>query len=300
MSTALRVFSAFIFSFLSAGLISAIILGVSILFLDSDDPTTTGIAAGQYMVSFAFLLVPAIIVACFRSQYPKRQRLFAVARTFLFLSIIACLWVFLGQNLLSRTIGLFSPQNAGVYTEAVGTIVTIALFFASGLLTSRFLPRSDRTTLDRPPFTVKLFEHVFYLLIATSLAIFIYTFDVLVAMYQQQMQANPQVADSFNVPGLIVQSLSSYAVMVFCVISIVRYGSIMVRNTYVTVMIFSLITGPTTWYFGRVHIEPLVKAYMTPEYLVTMGVTSFMGMLALVLIMTPSARRWINGASSSV
>ncbi|MEH6527435.1 MAG: hypothetical protein V7723_15310 [Sneathiella sp.] len=297
MRTVLRVFLAFLFSILSMGLIGGIVIGLSLVLLDTDDPGKNGAAAGQYAVSYAFLLVPAIIVACFRSQYLKRKRLYAVVKTFFFLSIVAVIWALLGRNILGQALSAISEENGVIYAGAIGSIIVAALYFASGLLTSKFLPPPDRGDLGPPPLSVRLFGYVFYLLIAVSFAIFVFTYNDLVVVYQQQVQALPELANSFNIPSLIVQSLLTYIVMIFCVVSIMRYGSIMVRNTYAVFMIFSFVVGPITWIFAWDIIEPMIQSFLTPSYIMTMVVTGVLNIIALILIFLPSARHWIKGST---
>lgn len=297
MRTVLRVFLAFLFSVLSIGLISGIVIGLSLVLSGTDDPGKSGTAAGQHAVSYAFLLVPAIIVACFRSQYLKRKRLYAVVKTFFFLTVITVVWAFLGRNILVETLSAISEENGAIYAGAIGSIIVAALYFVSGLLTSKFLPPPDRGDLGSAPLSVRLFGYVFYLLIAVSFVIFVFTYNNLLEIYQQQVQTHPELANSFNVPSLIVQSLLSYVVMIFCVVSIVRFRSIMVRNTYTTFMIFSIIVGPIAWIFAWDIIEPILQPLLTPSYIMTMVVTGVLNILALILILLPSARHWIKGSA---
>jgi hypothetical protein len=295
--TVLRVFLAFLFSVLSIGLISGIVIGLSLVLSGTDDPGESGAAAGQHAVSYAFLLVPAIIVACFRSQYLKRKRLYAVVKTFFFLTVITVVWAFLGRNIIVETLSAIFEENGAIYAGAIGSIIVAALYFVSGLLTSKFLPPPDRGDLGSAPLSVRLFGSVFYLLIAVSFVIFVFTYNDLLEIYQQQVQTHPELANSFNVPSLIVQSLLSYVVMIFCVVSIVRFRSIMVRNTYTTFMIFSIIVGPIAWIFAWDIIEPILQPLLTPSYIMTMVVTGVLNILALILILLPSARHWIKGSA---
>jgi len=294
--TALRVFLAFFFSILSICLVSAIVIGLSLVLLGTDDPGKSGAAAGQNAVSYAFLLVPAIIVAIFRSQYLKRKRLYAVVKTIFFLSILAAAWALLGKNILVAILSSISEENGAIYGGAVGTIVVAALFFMSGLLTSKFLPAPDRGDLGPPPLSVRLFGYILYLQIAIALVLYLFTYNDLMEFYQQQIEALPQLANSLSIPSFIVQILLWFGVIIFCVVSIVRYGSVMVRNTYVSLMIFSFIVGPTTWIFAWDIIEPMLRSFLTPSYILTMVVSSGLNILALVLILLPSARGWMKGS----
>jgi len=259
------------------------------VFLLNDHPLAEQAAdAATISTRALYFAGPAIFVGCFRFQYKKWERCLAALKSIVIIIIAYEIW-----NVIGR-LGLRELMEGwtGVYF-GLEMFVIVLIVFASGILTSRFLPALDQPSLGPRPLSVRLFEYLFIFQIGLSILNIILGYDLMIANYEEMMQNNAATAVLTAPAYVLIITITWMAAMITAVILFTRFGSVMIRNTYFALMIIGVATISYLFLSGKSwELEALVPTEPTDLAFFALGMVSNIG--AFLLILTPSARRWIN------
>lgn len=231
-----------------------------------------------------------LYISIFRSQFPKKIRFFAAAKSIgksLLAGIIVISFaLFVLEGLIGNT-ALLDPVRA---LQIYFMLATAALCFWSGYLTLKYLPDgAGRQPISDHPDTITLFKFVGYCFIVMILI-------TPIVAYQGYLDVIGGLITKFNpaITGFVLRQPTIFlslafmvAVQLLFIIMICQYRSRFARNLYIAMGVLGVITAPVYWYILR-DIE------LTAIYLVAYWIILALFTVSLFLILTPSARAWIN------
>ena len=230
-----------------------------------------------------FLVAPAIIVACFRHQYSKWERVKAGIKGI----GIALIGFAVCFAVLYMIFFLNEPLFFSVQLQI--EIVTFSfLTFVSGFATSRQVPVLDQRPLQRRPGTILMFEGVCYLLLIAGLLHLAFRYPDILS-FSRKLDSSNHTSPFVILPVLAFQFLG-FNVTIWFVILIGRFGSVMARNSYIVYVAVGFVF---IFYMTVINLNRDTYVYTLTDYLLTFGgfAGSFIG---IGLLLTPSARKWIN------
>ncbi|MCR9213462.1 MAG: hypothetical protein NXI13_07065 [Proteobacteria bacterium] len=283
---AVRLLVALIFIIL--GLIAFILVSMGVLYVlggQSAISSESGAKVGSFGSVFIYITAPAIIVACFRSQYKKRTRLWAGLKTILILTFIGLVWFRLSQ------LELFTENPS--LTLSLHILVLSALVMASGLLSSRFLPLSGQPPLGPRPPAIVYFEYVMLATFILGVLSSVISLDEIKTTILQSPEFNPVVLTFFSLPVIVASAFIYAAFTALITVLISRHGSIMVRNAYLAFFIFGII-GMAVGFFIAPDVmatQALPKGFLPTLLYILLWLCSILG---AALLVSKSARAWIN------
>ncbi len=269
--------------------------GIAFLF-DGDDKDLAELASEAVPISTRalYLAGPAIFVACFRFQHSKWKRCLAALKTIAVILITYELW----RVIAGFKVWGILEDMPGLYI-GLDVFINAALVFASGILTSRFIPVLDQPSLEPRPLTVSLFEYLFIFLIAVGLLSSVLGYDQMLANFEEKIKFDPAAAVLTAPAYIFMITFTWVAAVATAVVLITRFGSVMVRNTYIFLMAFSfasiviLILSGKGW-----QLKDMVPDDTFSYTVFICGIIT--NIVGIVLILSPSARKWINRGSEDM
>ncbi len=231
-----------------------------------------------------------IYIAVFRSQFLKKERFFAGLKA-IAISFVAGLiilgFALFGLDGLLKKLDWFDPVKA---IQVYFMFAIAVLGFWSGYLTLKFLPDSNILRQDKvAPGTVKLFKYTIYglvLVVLVTPGVAYESFITIVAAFLSSFSP-VEIEQSLQQPTLFMSPAFTAAAYLLVVIMIYNYRSNFARNLFVTFGIFGTILAP---FFGIL----IGEIGASTLYIIMILVTFILVIVALVLILMPSARAWIN------
>lgn len=288
-----RFVAAVVLSVVCISLISYLLTFILSLFTVTEISLRIGNAVSGFLM---FLPPIAVFISCFADQFTIKERVAAA-----FLAIIHSIWItvaFLAiANMFVVDILKFLGFSDTRFPEQIIYMLAIAaLMFAVGFMTLRNLPYTNRTfKLFSGPLPVQIFGILLILVILCQIAVPLLSraqlMEVITTVDTTMGTTFGNVASQFPSPSEVPMLYSSYGVhigfILLIMLTIGTYKSSAARNFFLMATAFVLL--------GIFNYSDENYSQISGMTLTAIGGGYLLQLLAAIIIMIPSARRWLNG-----